>query len=339
MSASPAFRARWPWFGADLQTLRNFIIRPRPLLPHAGPTERLELPLDDGTGDRLLVLADRPLDARAGRGSVMLVHGLSGCSESFYMLATAAALLAAGHVVLRVNLRGAGAGFALARGSYHAGASREIAAVLAGLPAALTANGVAAIGYSLGGNVLLKHLADSGSSSGLTRAVSVSAPIDLAAASMRIRARRNAVYHRYLLSRMIRDARRRGAALPPAQRAALDALRDIRDFDDRIVAPLNGFAGADDYYRRSSTATRLHEIETPTLLIHARDDPWIPVAMYDAVPWSALRAARVLLPPRGGHLGFHDASSPVAWHDRAILACLDPGADQPRSVSAASSAK
>lgn len=334
-AASPRFRARWPWWGADLQTLRNFIMRPRPALDSVGASERLELPLEDGTGDRLLMRVDRPRVPVAGRPAVMLVHGLSGCSESFYMLASTAALLAAGHVVLRLNMRGAGEGFALARGSYHAGAGTQIAAALAALPPSLAANGVAAVGYSLGGNVLLNHLVDSGTASGLRCAVSVSAPIDLAAASLRIRARRNAVYHRYLLTRMIGDARRRSDAMPEGPRAALDALRDIYDFDDRIVAALNGFAGADDYYRRSSTAARLGEIATPTLLIHARDDPWIPVAMYDAVPWRDLRSVRVLLPPRGGHLGFHGAGSPVAWHDRMIRAFLD----QPRSVSAASIAK
>jgi len=208
---APPFRARWPWLGADLQTLRNFIVRPRHALANLGASERLEITLADGTGDRLLMLADHPRVPQAARPAVMLVHGLTGCSDSFYIRATAAALLAAGHVVLRLNLRGAGPGFALARGSYHAGASREIAAAIAGVPPGLAASGIAAIGYSLGGNVLLKHLADAGAASGLTRAVSVSAPIDLALASTRIRARRNAVYHRYLLARMTSAAGLRGA--------------------------------------------------------------------------------------------------------------------------------
>jgi len=337
-AAPPPFRARWPWLGADLQTLRNFIMRPRPELPRSGGPQRLEVALGDGTGDRLLMVIDRPRVARPSGLAVMLVHGLTGCSESSYMLASAAALLAAGHVVMRLNLRGAGAGSGLARGSYHAGAAEQVAAAIAALPDALAGIGVAAIGYSLGGNVLLKHLADSGAASGLRCAVSVSAPIDLAAASMRIRARRNAIYHRHLLARMRRDARALGDGLPASQRRALDEVRDIYAYDDRIVAPLYGFEGAEDYYRRCSTFGRLGEIATPTLVIHARDDPWIPVAMYDSVPWSRLHRVHALLPPRGGHLGFHAAGSPIAWHDQAILGFL-ADAGQPRSASAASIAK
>lgn len=338
-AALPRFRPRWPWVGADLQTLRNFLRRPRHDLPARTTSARLEIAAGDGSGDRLLALVDLPRAPRAGTPAVLLVHGLTGCSESFYMRATAAVLLDAGHAVLRLNLRGAGAGAGLARGAYHAGSSRDIAAAIAAVPDELARDGVAAVGFSLGGNMLLKHLAESGRDSGLVRAASVSAPIDLAAASRRIRAPRNAVYQHYLLRRMLEAARSRGDALTPAQRHALATVRDVHDFDDRIVAPQGGFAGAEDYYARCSAGPRLDLITTPTLLIHARDDPWIPVAAYDAVAWRSLPALRALLPESGGHLGFHGDDARIGWHDRAILGFLAEGAAQPRSVSAASSAK
>jgi predicted alpha/beta-fold hydrolase len=335
----PVFRPRWPWLGADLQTLRNFLRRPRHELPVRAASAPLEIATGDGSGDRLLGLLDLPRASRTGKPTVLLVHGLTGCSESFYIRATAAALLEAGHAVLRLNLRGAGAGAPLARGAYHAGASGDIAAAIAAVPTELARDGIAAVGFSLGGNMLLKHLAETGRDSGLVRAASVSAPIDLARASARIRAPRNAAYHFYLLRRMRRDAQRRGDALAPAQREALATLGDLRAFDDLIVAPSNGFAGADDYYARCSSASLLGTIATPSLLIHARDDPWIPVASYEAVRWERLPVLQALLPGSGGHLGFHAAGARMAWHDRAILGFVAEGAPQPRSVSAASSAK
>lgn len=337
--ALPILRPRWPWLGADLQTLRNFLRRPRHVLPARAPSAPLEIPVDDGSGDRLLALVDLPRTPRAGRPAVLLVHGLTGCSESYYMRATAAALLDAGHAVLRLNLRGAGAGAALARGGYHAGASRDIAAAIAAVPSHLARDGVTAVGFSLGGNMLLKHLAEAGRDSGLVRAASVSAPIDLAAASRRIRAPRNAAYQRYLLWRMCDTAARSGDALAPAQRRALPTVRDVYAFDDLIIAPTNGFAGAEDYYARCSAGPLLGAIATPTLLIQARDDPWIPIADYDAIAWPRLPMLRALLPSTGGHLGFHARGARIAWHDRAIVDFLAEGADQPRSVSAASSAK
>ncbi len=238
------------------------------------------------------------------------------------MRATAASLLDAGHRVLRLNLRGAGGGRALARGHYHAGSSPDLAAVLAGLPAALTAHGVAAIGFSLGGNVLLKLLGEAGSATPLSAAVSVSAPIDLAACSARLRAPRNALYQRYLLSRMKRDAIDMAGSLTPAQRRAVDEVRDVYGYDDRVVAPRNGFAGAQDYYARCSAKSFLARIAIPTLLIHALDDPWIPGDVYHRVDWPGLTRLRAALTTGGGHVGFHAAGSRVAWHDQAILRFL-----------------
>ncbi len=316
----PAFHARWPWIGADLQTLRNFVVRRQMQRPGQW-SERLEIALDDGSGDRLLGWVDHPATA-VTRSLVVLVHGLTGCSESSYMHATAASLLDAGHRVLRLNLRGAGHGRAIARRHYHAGCSQDLRAVLAALPDAFTACGVTAVGFSLGGNVLLKHLGEAGPATAVRAAVSVSAPIDLAACSARLRAPRNILYQRYLLSRMKRDAAAMASSLTPEQLRAVDEVRDVYGYDDRVVAPSNGFSGAVDYYARSSAAGFLPHIGIPTLLVHALNDPWIPADIYRGVDWSSLPRLRTLLPASGGHVGFHAAGSRVAWHDRAIIGFL-----------------
>lgn len=313
----PAFHPRWPWFGADLQTLRNFVVRRRKSRSGT-PSAPIEIALDDGSGDRLLGWVDQPV-AAVTRSLVVLVHGLTGCSESNYMLATAATLLDAGHRVLRLNLRGAGSGRALARRHYHAGCSQDLRAAVAGLPNSLTANGVTTVGFSLGGNVLLKYLGEAGPETAVRAAVSVSAPIDLAACSSRLRAPRNILYQHYLLSRMRREAAGMAASLTTEQRRAVDEVRDVYGYDDRVVAPSNGFSGAIDYYARSSAKGFLSAIRVPTLLVHALDDPWIPGDVYRGVDWSGLPNLRTLLPEAGGHVGFHAAGSRVAWHDQAII--------------------
>ena len=84
------------------------------------------------------------------------------------------------------------------------------------------------------------------------------------------------------------------------------------------MAPRHGFAGAEDYHARCSARAYVGGIRVPTLVIHALDDPWIPRAAYDTVDWTTLASTRLVLTPSGGHVGFHDAASPVPWHDRAI---------------------
>ncbi|MGH6958968.1 MAG: alpha/beta fold hydrolase, partial [Dongiaceae bacterium] len=122
------FIPRPPWWGGDLQTLRSYLRRPSPdLTPHAAET--VEFTTADGSGDTLLATLNRPA-AAAHRPLVVLIHGLTGCAESTYMLATARHLLDRGHPVLRLNLRGAGASRPRCRFQYHAGRSEDLRAVI-----------------------------------------------------------------------------------------------------------------------------------------------------------------------------------------------------------------
>jgi uncharacterized protein len=300
------FRARFPWYGADLQTLRNFLARPRVALP---PAETLIFPMGDG--DALMGELNRAAGGDA-RPLVVLIHGLTGCSDSAYMRGSAAAHLAAGSSVLRLNLRGAGS--VKTRGMYHAGRSEDLRRMVEQLDAP---QGIHAVGYSLGANMLLKYLSEGAGN--VLKAASVSAPIDLAAASTRLLAPRNRVYHDYLLTRMREDALRGHSDLGPVPLDTVARVRSIWDFDDKVVAPRNGFADARDYYARCSAGPRLKDIAVPTMLIHALDDPWIPGALYENYDWRANANLTPLLSAGGGHVGFHGAGSPIAWHDRAIV--------------------
>lgn len=311
MSKYPNFSPRFPWWGPDLQTLRNTLAPPR--VASRTPALRLELPPGDGSGD--VMLAALHAEGSAALPLVVLLHGLGGSEESVYMQRSAAFFAAAGHRVLRLNLRGAGPSRPRCRQQYHAGRSEDFAAALRALPDALLREGIFAIGFSLGGNLLLKFLGEGAHGLPLRAAAAVSAPIDLAASCRRLLAPRNAPYHRYMLGRLEREALA-SPQLRADERAAILSARSLLDFDDRFVAPRNGFADAADYYARCSASGFLAAIRVPTLVIHALDDPWIPGEQYLAADWASNPCLEPLLSARGGHLGFHARDAESAWHDR-----------------------
>ncbi|MSP49052.1 MAG: alpha/beta fold hydrolase [Alphaproteobacteria bacterium] len=302
-----AFRPRPPWLGGHLQTIRNQIVRPRHALPEG---ERLWLDLGDG--DALAATLHR---VESQRPLVVLVHGLAGTEDSLYVQATASHLLTSGFPVLRLNLRGAGPSAERCRRQYHAGRSEDLRLAFAALPADLAVNGVALVGYSLGGNVLLKFLGE-GAAPAVRAAASVSAPIDLAEAASALAEPRNRLYQTWLLAKMRSEAL--AGSISDQERRAVVSAKSVIAFDDGYVAPRNGFASAADYYARSSAAPFLARIAVPTLVIHATNDPWIPMTPYGRIDWQGATALTPLF-AAGGHVGFHGAGSPVAWHDRAIV--------------------
>lgn len=309
------FRPRFPWLTGDLQTVRNMIVRPRPGFADA-PAERLIFPMDDGTGDSLLGELHAP--RRPARPLVVLIHGLTGCAESFYVLASARALLDRGFPVLRLNLRGAGPSAGTCREQYHAGRTADLLKVFAALDPSLARNGIAAVGYSLGGSVLLKLLGEAGVRAPIRCAAAISPPADLAAAARRLLRLRNTLYHRYLLARMKEEALATRGGLDGRRARALRAARTIVEFDDGVIAPRYGFASAADYYARCSALAMIGHIRVPTLVIQARDDPWIPVRSFEEPSRQGNAQLRLVLSEHGGHVGFHGAGSKTPWHDRLI---------------------
>jgi len=315
VGAFPPFRPRPPWWGGDLQTMRNTLALALGLLPAAPPGTRLELAPGDGSGDRLIAVLNEGREG-ARRPLAVLLHGLTGCDASGYMVASARHLTGLGHPVLRLNLRGAGPSAATCRQRYHAGRGADIAGALAALDPVLLRDGVVLAGYSLGANILLNFLASDAAGLPVRAAASVSAPIDLAGSSRRIRAWRNRLYERYLVRRMKADWAT--CELRAEERAALGTVRSVYAFDDLLVAPRNGFGTADRYYAECSAQRVMGRISVPTLLIHAADDPWIPAEAYHTYDWAGNMRLRPLLSRGGGHVGFHQRGRPPTWHD----ACL-----------------
>src|SRR5262249_47641554 len=158
------------------------------------------------------------------------------------------------------------------------------------------------------------YLGEQGRRAPILAAASISAPIDLKATQLSMARWRNRIYHDRMLRWMKVEASAATAALSEAERAGLAAISTIFEFEDRIVAPKNGFAGADDYYARCSANQFLPAIRVPTLVIHALNDPWIPARIYRAVDWRANARLIPLLPRGGGHVGFHGWGSQAAVH-------------------------
>lgn len=313
MPGLPPFRPRPPWLTGDLQTVRNTLFRDA---PDPGPFVRLWLALPDGDA-----LAAALHEGRDDRPLVVLIHGLCGCEESQYMRRSAAFWRARGHGVLRLNLRGSAPSRPRSRRQYHAGAGDDILHALAGLDPRTIRSGIVLIGFSLGGTQLLNALArPEARDLPLRAAATVCSPVLLAPVARRVMARRNALYHAWLIALMKREAEALAAHLPPDRLAAARTARTVYAFDDGYVAPMAGFAGADDYYERCGLPPRLAAIAAPTLCLTAADDPWVPAETYRAIAWRTNPRVVPLIAPGGGHVGFHDSARDGTWADRAIAA-------------------
>lgn len=303
----PSFEERGPWFGGDLQTLRNFFLHRAGRGPGVVAGEAVRLGLSDGGA-----LAARYTPGAAGLPLAVLIHGLTGCETATNMVVAARHLSGLGFPVLRLNLRGSDPSASTTEGHYHAGRTEDLRDVLSELDPDAAQAGIVLMGFSLGGNMLLKFLAEYGDQFPVRAAVAVSTPIDLAESAVRLMRPRNRIYHRYLLQRMKAQWAESGLTGDPA--SALTEATSILEFDDRIVAPVNGFAGAVDYYGRNSAEGYLSAIAVPTLLLHARNDPWIGPEPYDRFDWSRNPNLGLLMAKGGGHVGFHGNAGPTPWH-------------------------
>lgn len=313
MTLAP-FSARPPWLGGDLQTLRNALRGPA-AAPPAGGAQVLVFDAANGR-DRLSGLLDRPRQDR-GKPLAILVHGLTGEAEGALSLTSAAHLLDHGWRTLRLTLRGAAANAPFSTTTYHSGLSADLGAVLDQLSPDMKRDGVVMIGFSAGGNQILKLLGERGERGLVRAAVSICAPISLIDAVHRLMAPRNVIYHRHLLRGLKRDVLQ--CQLDATLVDAAGRARSLFSYDELVTAPMHGFKGAMDFYVQSGALGYLNRIQTPTLVLAARDDPWIPVSTYEAVDWKACPAITLVISPGGGHCGFHDRASRIPWHDRIAL--------------------
>lgn len=304
--------------GGHLQTIIGYYLPGPKALTHTR-LHRVAVP----DGDHLVVCENRASRRASFPAVVLLMHGLGGEANSPYMVRIGQAFLERGWTVVRMNHRGAGEGKGLARQTYHSGRSEDISAVLQDIAARHAGVPVVAVGFSLSGNALLKLLGEGRDPipDTLCGAVAVTPPIELSVCATALSRPGNRIYDLRFV-RMLRAAmRERAATFPDFPRFDVPWYSTLRQFDEKVTAPLNQFDGAEDYYRKCSAKQFLPNITVPTFLLASDDDPFIPVQSFENLPPN--EAVHVMITRSGGHMGFVAADqTPLGhrrWLDYAVL--------------------
>ena len=320
LPSPPPFRkAAWA-AGPHAQTLMARVLRS----PRGPDFERERIETDDGD----FLDLDWGPDPGPSAPIVLVLHGLEGSSRRRYVRNVCRALFRHGVRSVAMNFRGCSGEPNRSLRFYHSGETSDPTAVLSLIRGRHPDRRVGAMGFSLGGNVVLKLMGErpDGGTGIVDAAVAMSVPYDLAAGcDLLERTRMGRLYTEYFM-RSLRGkvAAKRDRLAEVLDMAAVDGARSIRAFDEHVTAPLNGFAGASAYYEACSSGRFLAEVRTPTLLLHARNDPFLPP---EAIPCEVASANPDLvwsLQEGGGHVGFLEGSpwAPRFWADEASAVFL-----------------
>ncbi|HZX32408.1 MAG TPA: hydrolase [Rhodocyclaceae bacterium] len=307
-----------PWLrGGHAQTLWPLAIKPAPL-----PLRRERWDTPDGDFidvDRLPGAATKPL--------LVLFHGLEGSARSHYAISLARAARAKGWRFALPHFRGCSGELNRRARAYHSGDAEEIDWILARLAAESPGAPLCAAGVSLGGNALLKWAGERGDEAGrkVAAIAAVSAPLDLAGCGHHLARGFNRVYTRHFLHTLkaISAARlERFPGLFDEQRMRRAA--NLYEFDDAVTAPIHGFAGADDYWRRASAKPWLPAIRIPALILNALNDPFLPARFLPSRD-EASASVHLEYPAHGGHVGFVTGGFPgsLDWMPQRLLHYFD----------------
>ena len=312
--SAPAFRPAWWARNPHAQTIWGKLTRRVPRIPTR--TERWDTPDGDFLDvERLSADPSRGDPARAPR--LLLLHGLEGGRQSHYAWGMFAEAARRGWAMDLMLHRSCGGEINRQRRFYHSGETGDAGMVLDRIASEFPGAPLTAVGVSLGGNQLVKYLGERGERvpPTLRRAVAISVPFDLARGSRHISQGFSRVYERHFLRSLVRKVEAKLAAYPDLIAAErLPGVRTLYDFDDLLTGPVHGFAGADDYYARSSAIRFLHGVRVPTLLLSAVDDPFLPAAVLDEVRAIAVAnpALTIEFHQHGGHVGFVGGRVPWA---------------------------
>ncbi|GGG89281.1 YheT family hydrolase [Edaphobacter dinghuensis] len=260
----------------------------------------------------------QPEDVRATRPTAIIVHGLEGSSNSQYVIGNANKLWHAGCNVVRMNMRNCGGTEALAPTLYHSGLSGDVDAVMRFFVELHHLQSITLIGYSMGGNLVLKLAGELGKNPPpeLHAVIGVSPVIDLAPSSAALHLWQNRVYEKKFVRAMLRRFRRKASLFPRAfdpNRAT--GVSSLRDFDEHIISLYAGFANADDYYHRVAAARVIDQITVPTLILNSLDDPFIRIAPDTRDKIVANPNITFLETAQGGHCAFLAQPDPTTGYD------------------------
>ncbi len=304
-----------PWLpGAHAQTVAGRLLR-RPR-PPAFRRERLATP------DRDFVDLDFPPEPAPDAPLVLLLHGLEGSARRGYAIYSYRELYRRGIAAVGLNFRSCSGEPNRTTRFYHSGDTGDIRHVLQHLAERFPGRRLAALGFSLGGNALLKYLGEEGDDARarLAAAVAISVPYDLDAGARALDSgRMGRFYTGVFLKSLIAKMEAKAAQLDgncDLERAR--GARSFREFDDALTAPIHGFDSAEDYYTRSSSGPWLPRIRIPVLLLHAADDPFLPEPWFPHAEAAANPCIHTGLVAHGGHVGFIEGSpwAPRFWAER-----------------------
>ncbi|WP_442507312.1 YheT family hydrolase [Novipirellula sp. SH528] len=316
----PAFQQHRLLRGGHLQTLATVT----PTGPIGLPTQKHTITLPDGDA---VVLHETCPDHWPDDGlSLLLVHGLSGCHAAPYMIRLAKRFHNQGVRVFRIDMRGCGDAFGLAKQLTHAGRSDDLIAALDSIFELAPQGRLGVIAVSLGGNQILRAMGRIGAGldphprwyDKLERIAAICPPIDLARCSENMQRRILRPYNYYFIRQLM-------SRIPPGVReradfAARDAAtrpRTLRELDDQFTAPLSGFTDALEYYEQSSAAHHVESVLVPSLLLVAEDDPVVPVDCFDESKHRWSPAIKRIVSKHGGHVGFIDRNR-NCWMDDVL---------------------
>ncbi len=251
-------------------------------------------------------------------GMMLILHGLTGSSISGYVLNMARSAFEAGFDVIRLNVRNCGGTEHLCPTLYHSGLTTDLRSIVDQLPAA----NLYLVGFSMGGNVILKLAGEWGSKSppGLRAICAVSVPLDLARCASRLGETQNRIYEIRFLHHLQKTVEKKEKLMPGTLKTkSFSNIDSIIDFDDSYTAPAFGFQDARDYYEQCSSTRFLPAIQVPTLVVQAQDDPIIPFAVFHHPAFQENPNLHLLSPAHGGHVGFISRRKPRFWVAEPIL--------------------
>ena len=272
----------------------------------------------------------QPEPMRAARPTAIVVHGLEGSSFSQYVIGNANKLWRAGCNIVRMNMRNCGGTEALSPTLYHSGLSNDVLAVISFFIARYGLQSIALIGYSMGGNLVLKLAGELGTAAPpqLRSVIGVSPAVDLAISADALHLPQNRLYELKFLHALLRRFRRKAMLFPRAyDTSRAIGIHSLREFDDRITAFYSGYAGADDYYYRAAAARVLDRIAIPALILHALDDPFVRISNEAREKISANPNVAMIETRHGGHCAFLADPDPSTgydgyWAERTLLRFL-----------------
>ncbi len=308
---------------SHLQTIvGNFLPRPPFIVP--GVEETVEV--DPADGSRVLCHCHwQAAQERSRRLTVVLVHGLEGSSDSGYVQGISARAWAAGYNVIRMNMRNCGDTDTLTPTLYHSGLSCDVGAVISHFAEKYSLGRVALVGYSMGGNLVLKLAGEWGDRPPLVDVATVCPAMDLAPGSDALHEPLNRLYEYRFLLGLMRRYRRKAALFPDRYEIkGMGLVRSLREFDNKIVSRYCGFRDAEDYYYRAAAARVVDRIAVPTLVLHSADDPFVRIlpetrALIKANPYIDFVETR-----HGGHCAFlsRDPGEEIHWAEATVIRYL-----------------